>query len=352
MSWDDFQQRLGAELAEDGIPLHYSDLKAEYHAALENAVLMDRSHEGRFEVRGKSRLDLIQRISTNDLLSLQTNEGRPTIFTSPIGRILDRVAVYNQGDTAFMTTEPGRTNAVRTYLQKQIFFNDEFKLEDLASRTRLFTLHGPSVHNILNVPASQDGIWQRLSTSIAGHEVLLLERKPLSGEQWAIIVPLEAAETVWTSLLETGKPLGLLPAGSLTYNTIRIGSGRPAAGRELTSDYIPLEAGLWDEVSFNKGCYTGQEIIARMESRNRLARVMVKLSLSAMIDAPVNLYHDGKVIGTLTSSVTTPDGDNLGIGYVKTAVAEAGEMLTAGENQIRVSIMEIAGVQPPREVAQ
>ena len=58
-----------------------------------------------------------------------------------------------------------------------------------------------------------------------------------------------------------------IPAGSLTYNVLRIRAGRPGVGHELSTDYIPLELGLWDEVSFTKGCYTGQEIIARMESR-------------------------------------------------------------------------------------
>src|SRR6185295_4976010 len=104
---------------------------------------------------------------------------------------------------------------------------------------------------------------------------------------------------VWAELLT----LGLIPAGSLTYNRLRIRAGRPGVGHELTQDYIPLELGLWDEVSFTKGCYTGQEIIARMESRGRLAKTIITVNLSAAVDAPAKLVADGHEVGMLTSSV-------------------------------------------------
>src|SRR5690242_20272087 len=70
-----------AIVASDGIPLHFGDEQREYHAALEQAVVMDRSHEGRFEISGNDRLSILHRISTNDLLTLDADEGRPTLFT-------------------------------------------------------------------------------------------------------------------------------------------------------------------------------------------------------------------------------------------------------------------------------
>jgi tRNA-modifying protein YgfZ len=361
MSWDDFQRQQGAVLAADGIPLHYGDLKAEYHAALDAAVLMERSHEGRLEGRGRSRIDLIQRISTNDLLGLPPDRGRPTLFTNANGRILDRVMVYHRGDTVFVTTEAGRAGTVLKYLQRQIFFGDDFHLTDLANETRLFTLHGPNsealLKSVTDLPhtantAHENPVYRSFLTTIAGHQAWFLERKPVSGAHWAVVISNEGAQAVWTALMESGKTMGLIPAGSLTYNTLRIRAGRPAAGRELSADYIPLEVGLWDEVSFSKGCYTGQEIIARMESRNKLAKVMVKVSLSQMVDAPTLLYHEAKSVGTLTSSVMTPDGDSIGIGFVKTALAHEQQSLTVGEDHIKGIITELAGVQPSQSIAQ
>src|SRR5690606_27230476 len=117
------------------------------------------------------------------------------------------------------------------------------------------------------------------------------------------IAPVESADRVWTALLAAGADHGLQPAGSLTYNVLRIRAGRPGVGRELSADYLPLEVGLWDEISFNKGCYTGQEIIARMESRSRLAKTIVTLALDALVEAPAPISIDEREVGTLTSSV-------------------------------------------------
>src|SRR5947208_6220717 len=97
-----------AVVAADGIPLHFGDERGEYHAALEQAVIMDRSHEGRFEIVGNDRLNIIHRISTNDLLTLAPGEGRPTLFTNAVARVLDRATVYARGERALVIAEPGR----------------------------------------------------------------------------------------------------------------------------------------------------------------------------------------------------------------------------------------------------
>lgn len=340
----------GATLAADGIPLHYGDLNAEYRAALERVVIMDRSHEGRLESTGRDRLELLQRISTNDVLGMASGEGRPTILTTATGRIIDRLIVYNRDEKALITTEPGRGQAVLTYLQRQIFFNDDIQIRDLMPDTQQFVLHGPEagevVKTLIHEPTPQAGLMS-YNVVIGGYSAILAQRKAVSGEHWVIIVASDVAEAAWNAVLDAGKRQGIMAAGSLTYNALRIRAGRPGVGRELTTDYIPLEAGLWDEVSFSKGCYTGQEIIARMESRNRLAKTMVKLRLDKMIESPVKLFFESAAVGTLTSSVLTPDGGTLGIGFVKVALAEPEQRLMVGEQGIAGTITELAGVQPP-----
>ena len=334
-----------ATLAADGIPLHFGDLSGEYHAALENAVLMDRSHEGRFEITGRDRFEIPHRISTNDLLTLENGEGRPTIFTNAIARILDRATIYNRGESALVITEPGRGEGLRRYLQRNIFFNDEARLNDLAGTTRQFVLHGAHADAVGAHFAPALAPLHIIDAHIAGASVVILRDKPLIGGHWRLIVPNEAAEQVWNTLLAAGAERGLIPAGSLTYNVLRIRAGRPGVGRELTTDFLPLELGLWDEVSFTKGCYTGQEIIARMESRGRLAKTLVTLRLSAQVEAPAKITAGGRDVGTLTSSVQTPDGDQIGMGVVKLGVAVPGAELSLGEG-VAAEITALAGVQP------
>jgi aminomethyltransferase len=352
MTLQDLHVAQNAVLAADGIPLHYGDLKAEYHAALKGAVLMDRSHEGRLEANGHDRLELLHRISTNHLTNMMAGEGRPTIFTNANARILDRAFVYNRGNTALLIAEPGRSVPLANYLQRNVFFNDDFKLIDLSPSTRLFVLHGPNADVVMEAwspGVTQLGAYFGKEITRDEGTVFAARRKPISGTHWFIVVSDEQAASAWSSLLEAGRSHALTPAGSLTYNTIRIRAGVPAIGRELSQDYIPLEAGLWDEVSFTKGCYTGQEIIARMESRNRLAKIMVTLQLSATTDSPADIPREGHRTGTLTSSVTTPDGEHFGIGFVKLSHAIPGSELTI--DGIPATIISLAGAPPPQLAA-
>lgn len=351
MNLQGIQISQGATLAPDAIPLHFGDLKAEYHAALENAVLMDRSHEGRIELAGQDRLNLMHRMSTNDLLTTAIGEGRSTIFTNATARVLDRVTVYNRGETALVITEPGRAQPFYAYLQRNIFFTDDVRISDLTSTTKQFALHGPLADTIMSQfidDMASLNSFSDLEMEIANFPVYAARRKPLSVSQWIIISPAEGAAAVWRAICDAGAS----PAGSLTYNTLRIRAGFPGVNRELTLDYIPLEIGLWDEISFSKGCYTGQEIIARMESRNRLARIMVILDLDAWVEAPASIYCEGREVGTLTSSVVSPDGEVFAIGVLKTAVAQLGQALTVGVTSVDAHILNFAGTPPPQMIAE
>jgi len=341
----------GAALASDGIPLHFGDLKAEYHAALTSAILMERSHEARIEMTGPDRLTLLHRISTNDLTNMAEGEGRPTIFTNPNARILDRAVVYNLSNRAIVLGEPGRSGALSQYLQRNIFFGDDARLANLAATTCEFDLHGPKADEVMNrfVPESASlPAFYSQEAVLADVPIFIARRKPMSGTRWTIITPIEAGGVLWSHILERGAAHGLIPAGSLTFNTLRIRAGLPGVGRELSQDYIPLEVGLWDEVSFKKGCYTGQEIIARMESRGRLANTIVALNLSAMVDAPADIYHEGRTVGRLTSSVVSPDNEIFAIGVIKVPVAQVGQSLQVGGEKIQAEVQALVGAQPPQ----
>lgn len=339
----------GAELAPDGIPLHFGNLKAEYAAALNGAILLDRSHEGRMILTGRDRFELLNRMSTNNILNLPVNSGKPTIFINPNARVIDRAEVFAQPDESLLVMAgPGRGEALRAYLQRNIFFNDQAQVEDVTSTTHQFALHGPNAGKIIEAAfpdAAELQEYESVQVEFNQARILIGRLKPLETMHWFVIVDTVNAADVWLRLMEHGHEMGSLPAGGLTFNTLRIRAGIPGIGRELTPEYIPLELGLWDEISFNKGCYTGQEIIARMESRNKLARTIVRLKLDQYIDAQTALFNEGRQIGLITSSAKAPDGAIFAIGVIKTDFAEPGITLTteAGET---VQVMELLGEQP------
>ncbi len=345
------QQAQGAVLADDGIPLHFGDIPAEYTAANTAAALLDRSHEGRVRITGADRLEILHRISTNDVNALTVGQGAGTIFTKANARIIDRVEVYNRDAEALLLTSPGRGAVMARFLQRKIFFNDDAQLTDLTAQGVHFTLTGPKATEIvagLGIPAAAQG--NGADGNIAGVPVFVAQRKPLLAPYYSIVV-FDAAQAadVWQALSAAVANVDGAPAGSLAYNMLRVASGQPAFGREITEDYLPLEVGLWDEVSFTKGCYTGQEIIARMESRHQLARVLVRLQLKTPVDAPTKLYLDDKAVGTLTSSAQTPDGTVHGLAVVKTAAATPSASLST-EDGTNTQVVDLAGTPPPERM--
>jgi folate-binding protein YgfZ len=181
------------------------------------------------------------------------------------------------------------------------------------------------------------------SATIADATIYAVRRKAVSGSHWAIIFSQADATQVYETMLQTGSEFGLIPTGGLTYNTLRIRAGRPARP-ELNLDYIPLEVGLWDEVNFAKGCYTGQEIIARMESRAKLAKTIVSLDLSEMVQAPADIALNGAIVGKLTSSVQAPNGDIFAIAIIKTQAIAAGTELMLGS--VAATVKNLIGEQP------
>jgi aminomethyltransferase len=140
-------------------------------------------------------------------------------------------------------------------------------------------------------------------------------------------------QQVWNSIARTG----IVPSTIETFDYLRIKDGNPRFGHELTLDYIPLEANLWDDVSFNKGCYTGQEIIARMESRGRLAKKLVRLRPESSLESGIELTMGGKKVGSITSAANGPDGPVV-LGFVKSAALQNEQPLTA--NSITVNLVD------------
>jgi folate-binding protein YgfZ len=341
---------MGAVHAPDGAPLHFGDATAEYHAAGTGVVVMDRSHEGRVRVTGADKLKVMHAISTNDL-TLTAGQGRATVFTNPTARVIDRATVYGRDDDALVLIGPGRGAWFTRFLQGKIFFNDDAQPSDITPTTRQFDLHGTEADALvttLGVALPDEGLGI-VAATWADVPVWVARARSVRGGHWVVITPNDdGAAAVWAHLTEAGAR----PAGALAYNLLRIANGFPANGRELSEDYIPLELGLWDEVSFSKGCYTGQEIIARMESRGRIARTLVQVTLAAGVDAPAKLLHpSGGSVGTLTSSASVDAHTHIGMGVVKFDAAEVGAAFVT-EGGVAVTVTGLPGAQPPSHMGR
>ncbi len=314
------------EIAGRPVAHHYGDAAAEYDAARRAAVVIRRSHEGRVRAVGGDRLDLLDRMSTNAMTDLAAGEARPTVFTTPIARIIDLVWVLNRGDEALLVTGVGRAPAVRRWLAGYIFFRDDVKLPDASGELEQIGLFGPKAAAIAEaiVPGAESLAEDRF---LEQDEVIVWRGQPLAGGGFSVIAPASKMAAAW----QTAVAAGARPAGEACYQMLRLAAGRPAAEHELTEVYLPLEVDLWNAVSFTKGCYIGQEINARMESRGKLARRLVGLKLGAPVAAGAEVRAGDSVAGRVTSAAVLPDRGPVALAVLKTAVADAGTPVMVGE---------------------
>jgi folate-binding protein YgfZ len=157
-----------------------------------------------------------------------------------------------------------------------------------------------------------------------------------SGEEaFQLFVPVAAGDAAARALHEAGRALGAVWGDPAALDVLRVEAGIPRADAELGEDVLPAEARLLERaVSFTKGCYTGQEVVARMHSRGRVGHLLVGVALAA--DAPLPgpgeaLVHAGTPVGALTSAALSPRTGPIGLGFVRAAHAEPGtELVCAG----------------------
>lgn len=316
------------------VAIPHADLGG-YRAALEGAALYESAARGRIWMRDRDRAALLHRLSTNHIERLAPGAGADTVLTTPIGRIVDLLGVYALADALLLISSPGRGPALANHLRKNIFFNDKVKLEDATQALGQLALYGPQAGALLaarGLPGA--GLPARgIAEAAWGDAPLYVAAcRPLGGAgYWLIAAPAALAD-----LAAALRADGAATLDEPTHEVLRVEAGHPAYGRELSQEYIPLETGLWDAVSFNKGCYVGQEIIARMESRGRLAKSLRGLRLAEPPRLPAEpaaplakLDAGGKEAGDLTSVVESPRHGLIGLAYVRTAYAEPGTGLVA-----------------------
>ena len=304
----------------------------QYVAAREAAVLVDRSHLGMLKLTGATRLDLINRMSTQAVNDLQSGQGAATILTTDIGRMIDRLILYTGSDAVYCLTSENNADNIARYLLRFVFFTDDFQVEDLSEKTAVYAIYGPQAKVKLaeaGFPEVDLPLHHWRQAEIAGVMAYIHATDDVAGGGYFVMCGVAEKEVVRTQVLATG----IVEVDEAVFDFLRIESGLPRFGREITLDYIPLEANLWEDVSFNKGCYTGQEIIARMESRGRLAKKLSSLKLSGPVEVGASLQVNGKTAGTITSTAVGPQG-SIALGYVKMSMLE-GE-LRAGETAVTI----------------
>jgi hypothetical protein len=302
----------------------------------------DSSEQGWLRLAGRDRLDLLQRLTTNDFRGLTPPRGLPTVFANPMGRVIAFVIAHAGDDAVWLRTMPGQASTLAGYLNRMIFWQDEVQVTDLTAETAQFSLFGERWQKTLSGLGASSAAemlpYDALTLTFGPASVLLARGGPLETPNWTLTMERKDADAVREMLAQTGAPLT-----GAEVELLRIEKGLPLWGRELSDEVTPLETNLLPAISFNKGCYTGQEVIARQTNYDKITRRMVGLMLPP--DAPADLT--GSAIrgpgrrGRVTSSAYSPLRDRiLALAIVPRDLAEpgAGVSIALGDRDLSATV--------------
>jgi tRNA-modifying protein YgfZ len=273
---------------------------------------------GLLEITGADRLRFLNAYVTCDVKPLTPGGGAYGFFTNPQGRILSDIAVLVHEDRLWLEVAPGQAEAIAAHLRKFIIV-DRVEIrppEDMA----LLTLIGPRAEGILALPdLSGMADWKHARMTIDGTEVTVQRRGLLGAPAFSLWVPASSAPQIRERLLARE---GVLPVGEEALEALRVEAGIPRFGVDFGPDNFPKETGLDEAVSYTKGCYLGQEVVARIHYRGGVQKMMRRLEIEGNPQPGAKLLFEGREAGTATTVVRT-----LGLGIVHKRAAEPGTRL-------------------------
>jgi folate-binding protein YgfZ len=318
---DGLHRRLGAEIAEpDGfpVPLRYGPIEDEHRALREGAGIADLSWRGRLELLGKDRLRFLHNYLTCDVKGLAPGAGAYGFFTNPQGRILSDAVVLAQEDRLWVEVGPGQEEPIAAHLKKYLLA-DRVEVRGLDDMLPIAVL-GPRAEAVLGADLSSLGEpWSHGRIAVHGTEVEL-QRRGMSGGVGAPAWTLWVSASVAAPLVERLMTEGARPVGFEALEMLRAEAGIPRFGRDFGPDNFPQETGIEEAVSYTKGCYLGQEVVARIHYRGGVQNVLRKLVFEGIEPARgVALLHDGREAGRATTVV-----GSVGLGILHRRAAEPG----------------------------
>lgn len=324
------QESAGAIVSEADVVLSFDNETDAKNAINQGVAICDRSHWGLLKITGADRLRYLHNQSTNDFEQLRQGQGCDTVFVTPTARTLDLATAYVTEDAVLVLVSPNRREQLLTWLDRFIFPFDKVELTDISASSVIFSLFGEQSSALLSQITSEaislQEIGEHQTVNIADVPVLIALGSGLATQGYTLIVPRDHAASVWSAILESGA----IPFGDRLWENLRIEQGRPVPDRELTEDYNPLEAGLWQTISFEKGCYIGQETIARLNTYNGVKQRLWGIKLSQPVSPQTPITVEDSKVGVLTSCTPTLAG-YFGLGYVRSKAGGAGLLVKMGE---------------------
>ena len=319
-----------------------NNLQTTLQSAKTGAAIYNSSNWGKILVGDRDRLRFLHNQSTADFEKRQVGEVVDTVFVTSTARTIDLATSLILDDEVLLVVSPNRREYLFNWLDKYIFFADRVTLKDVTDSLASFTLMGAQSAAILEEwgcpNLTELSQFSHKSYHVDGIEVRVAIGTELGLPGYRLIVDRSQSAALLQALIN----LGAVTLDEDAWECLRIAQGRPKPDAELTEDYNPLEVGLWQTISFSKGCYIGQETIARLNTYKGVKQYLWGVKLSGAVAVGTTITVDGEKVGVLTSC-SEVDGEILGLGYVRSKAGGVGLKVMVGD--IAGEIISIPFVQ-------
>lgn len=302
------------------------------------------NNPGYIRIDGEGQIDFLQRQSTNDLKKLSDRNAIITVLTSPIAKILDILTVFyedSKNQTISLFCLPGRSEQTTKFLQSKIFFMDKVVVHNLSDQFCHFELEGPLVEEYLG----QAGIPimnPKNDISIDGIGFRIFRNQFRQKSSFLLVAPIQFESTIQNFLIQHK----IHQVADEVFDILRIEAGIPPINQELLEDYTPLEMKLDQFVASNKGCYTGQEILARQITYDKVTRKLSILKLPIVVNTGNTVLFESKQVGNILASAVSPEHGPIALAVLRRPHFEVNSQVLV---QTEEDLIPAAVVESPSE---
>jgi folate-binding protein YgfZ len=306
------------------LPGRFSEFEKECEAAQQNLALFDTNWHAILLLSGRDRLSYLHAISSQDIRGLENGRGTLALLLNPQGHILAELEVYALPDKLLILSHATFRERTVATLRKYVI-GSQVQIDDQTDRMGSLALEGPRALEVLaetyGLALNDRPDMSAVESSIDGAPCYWLKRSHFGEPGAQLIIRRDSLATVWDQLLAAVRAQGGEPIGMDALNALRLEAAIPWFPADFNDAMIPQEAAVeGTHIAWNKGCYTGQEIVERVRSRGHVNRKRVRLKFSTMTPPALGtkLRANGMEIGYITSAAFSPaKGTAAGMGYVR-----------------------------------
>jgi folate-binding protein YgfZ len=342
------EQTLPGAGADPGVPAHRGDPLAEQRAMSRGAAVVDRGHRGVITVTGPERLSWLHLLLTQHVSELPADAGTETLVLDINGRVLHHMVVAHTADTVFLDTEPGDVPELLGYLQKMVFWS-QVEPADATGRFAVLSLVGPETPRVL--AAAGVAVPERPHGVLGLPDGGFVRRMDWPGADAAdLLVPRDAQGAWWERLTAAGAR----PAGTMAFEAMRVEALRPRLHLDTDDRTIPHEVGwIGSAVHLTKGCYRGQETVARVANLGRPPRRLVLLHLDGgdeTLPVPGDpVLRDGRAVGRVGTVAMHHELGPVALALVKRSVPVDAELVAGTDDRAAPAAIDPSSVPPEDE---